>query len=481
MIKKILAILGGIIGFILLLVIIAGVAVILIVDKPFIEHQMRKALNRQVHIGDIDVGIFSIISGVEIKKVVISNYKTEKQLEALRDKPVAPGDVFVSAEAIRLKLKFLPLLKRQFQLRELVLYGPVVNIARGKGGGFNFDDLMRPKKLTPEERAELEKKKAEEAKEQKKPLTADDIPVAVTVGEVGVKNGVVNYYDGQFDQRFQVYKLTALVYDIKLDPKDLANNNSVKIKVYMGVRTVGPVKTGSVESFDITFDVNGSAKIFDLNTRRLEPEIALHAGSPEGQITGLQIFNTIAGNQVLGKYLGDALSFLKGKQSWKGSKLAYVDVWYKAGLAKLSNGNLKLQECRLLFDGAYNTYSKGLDVNLELELLKSRNEAVRVGLRRQIQSGLKRLGVDKYANEEKIVDAALKPLLNKNGLIYMKFKIAGTTSKPTATLTFPQLDSIDDIIKQIAGDVLIEAGKQAGKKLIEEGGKKLLKKLPKLF
>jgi hypothetical protein len=480
MIKKILKIFGGLIAFIILLIIIASVAIMFFVNKEFVEKQMENALKRHVQIQDISVGIFSIVSGFEVKKVAISNFKTEKQLKALKGKPVPAGDVFVSMGSMRLKLKFLPLLKKQFVLKEFVMYTPVVNIARSKDGIFNFDDLTRPKKLTKEEQAELEKKKAEEAKKPAKPLTADDIPVAITIGEAGIKDGIVNYYDGKLDQRFQIYKLTSVIYDITIDPKELEKKDNAKVKIYMGLRTVGPVKSGSVESFDITGDIDGNVKPFDLKTRKLDPEASLHCGSPEGQISGLQIFNAIAGNNILGKFIGDGLSFLKGKQSWKGSKLAYVDVWYKAGVAKLSNGNLKLRECRLLFDGVTNTNTKALDVNLELETLKDRTNAIKVGLRKQIESGLKRLGAKKYANPEKIAETAMKPLLNKNGMVYMKFKVAGTTNNPIATLTYPQLGSLDDIIKQVAGDVLLEAGKEAGKKAIEDGGKKLLKKVPKI-
>ncbi|MBN2158141.1 MAG: AsmA family protein [Spirochaetes bacterium] len=483
MIKKLLKILGGFIGIIILLIVAASLAIMFIVTKQRVEDQMKKALNRHVQIQDIKVGVFSIVSGIEVNRVVISNFKTEKQLEALNGKPVPANDVFASMESLRLKLKFLPLLKKQFQLNELVLYSPTINVSKNKNGIFNFDDLTRPKKLTKEEKAELEKKKAEEAKkakEPKKPLTADDIPVAISIGEVGVKNGTVNYYDGTYNQRFQVYKLTTLVHGIKIDPKDLEKKDIAKVKVYMGVKTVGPMKTGSVKSFDIVLDISGSVKPFDVKTRKLEPEISMHVGSPDGQFTGLQIFNAVAANNVLTKYIGDALSFLKGKQSWKGSKLAYVDVWYKAGVAKLSNGNLKLRECRLLFDGMTNTITKAMDVNLELELLKERHNAVKVGIRKQVESGLKQLGAKKYANPEKITEVAMKPLVNKNGMIYMKFKIDGTVSKPEAKLTFPALGSIGDIIKQVAGDVLMEAGKEAGKKAIEEGGKQLIKKVPKI-
>lgn len=480
MIKKVLKILGGLIGGVIVLLIAASIAIILIVDKQLVEDQMKKALNRHVQIQDVKVGIFSIVSGIEVKGVTISNYKTEKQLEVLKGKPVPAGDVFVGMESLRLRLKFMPLLKKQFVLNELVLYTPKVNVIRNKNGALNFDDLTRPKKLTKEEREELEKEKAEEAKNPSKPLTADDIPVAVNIGEVGLKNGTINYYDARYDQRFQVYNLTATVSDIKIDPNDLKNRDNAKVKFYTGIKTVGPMKTGTVKSFDIVFDVTGTVKPFDLKTRKLDPEVSLHAGSPDGQFTGLQIFNAVAGNKILGKYIGDALDFLKGKQSWKGSKLAYVDIWYKGNVVKISDGNLKLTETWLLFDGAMNIATKAMDVNLELELQKSRHNAVRVGIRRQIESGLKQLGAKKYADPEKLTDVAMKPLLNKNGRVYMKFRIDGTVSKPDATLTFPALGSIGDIIKQVAGDVILEAGKEAGKKAAEDGAKQLIKKVPKI-
>ena len=479
--KKLVKIFGGILAVIVLLVIIASVALILIVNKGMVENQMEKALSRRVQIEKIRVGIFSIVSGIEVKNVKISNFKTEKQLAMLKGKPVPPGDIFVSMEALRLKFRLMQLLRKKFELTELVMYAPFVNVTKSRDGVFNFDDLLRPKKLTKEEREALEKKKAAEAAKPKKPFTADDLPVAVTVGELGIKNGSVNYYDGKLDQRFKVYKLTALVYDIRIDPKNLEKNDDVKVKIYMAIQSVGPVKTGSVKSFDITFDVTGNVKPFDLKTRKLDPEARLHAGSPEGQFTGLQIFNTMAADTVLTKYIGDQLSFLKGKQEWKGSKAASVDIWYKADRAKLSNGNLSIKDASLLFAGTVNTATKALDADLDLELSKARNSAVMAGIRKQVESGLKRLGVKKYANPEKIAETASKPLVNDRGMIYMKFKVTGTMSKPDSKLVHPSLGSLDAVIKQVVGNVLIEAGKEEGKKAVEKEGKKLIKKLPKLF
>jgi hypothetical protein len=141
----------------------------------------------------------------------------------------------------------------------------------------------------------------------------------------------------------------------------------------MGLKTVGSMKTGSVQSFDVTIDATGKVIPFDVKTRQMEPEAIVHVGFPDGQITGLQIFNSVAAIPGLGDYLGEYISFLKGKQQWKGSKASGVDMRYKAGKAELSNGKLDLKEANLLFAGAVNTESKALDMNLDMVMKKEIN------------------------------------------------------------------------------------------------------------
>ena len=105
--KRLLKWIGLIVGVVLLLIIIASVVIMLIVDKEFIVTQMESALNRHVTIEDIDVGIFSVVSGIDVKDIKISNFKTERQLSALKGKPVKPRDIFVGLKAFNFKISFL--------------------------------------------------------------------------------------------------------------------------------------------------------------------------------------------------------------------------------------------------------------------------------------------------------------------------------------------------------------------------------------
>jgi hypothetical protein len=370
-------------------------------------------------------------------------------------------------ETLRFKIRFLPLLKRKFDLKELVLYSPIINLTRSKQGVLNCADLIKSKKQPDDE----------EIRQPLKPLTADDIPVAITVGEIGIKNGTINYYDGEYDQKFQVYKLTTLAYDINIDPKELEKKDEVKLKLALGLKTVGAMKTGSVQSFDITLDATGKVIPFDVKTRHLDPEVILHIAIPDGEITGLQIFNSVAAIPLLGDYLGEYISFLKGKQQWKDSKETGVDVRYKTDKAELSNGRLDLKEAKLLFDGAVNTDSKAIDMNLDMIMQKEINDAVKTALAKKIEEAIKSPEIKKYADSNKLAEAAMQPLLNKDGMIDLKLKVGGTTRKTNVQLVQPQLDSLSTVVQKAAGSVATQAGKQ----LLEGGQKKALENIQDLF
>ncbi|MGV8058469.1 MAG: AsmA family protein [Smithellaceae bacterium] len=474
MLKKVLIAIGALIGAIVIFIIAAGIVIMLIVDNSFVESKISQALHRQVKIGKIDVSIFSFVSGIEIKKIDISNFKTAAQLAVLQGKPVAAEDVFTGMESLRFKVKFLPLFKKQLELKELVLYRPVINLTRSKQGILNCKDLIEAKKQTRTENIPLQKKKDESGKEPAKPVMADDLPVAVAAGEIGIKDGTINYYDGEFDQKFQIYNLTTLAYDINIDPRDLSNKNEVKLKIALSLKTVGPLKTGSVQSFDLTVDATGRVTPFDMKTRQLEPEIILHTAFPNGQLNGLQIFNAVAAIPLLGDYLGEHISFLKGKQEWKNSKTSFVDLRYKAGRADISNGNLDLKEAKLLFAGMVNMDSKALDMNLDMIMKKEINDSVKKTLAKKIDAGISSPEVKKYVTADKLAESALLPLLNKDGLIDLKFKAGGTTKKTDVKIVQPQLDGVDSVVKKAAGNVLLEAGKGAAKKLIGEEQNKIL-------
>ena len=466
--KKILKWIGIVIGAVVLLVVLASVVVMLIVDKEMIASQMEGALNRHVTIGDISVGIFSVISGIEVEDVKISNFKSPEKLEALQGKPVAENDLFVGLKAFRFRVSFLPLLSKRFVLKELVLYEPKINVIKYKSGAYNFDDLITPGK-------------AEEVKEEKeepsKPFTADDLPVGITIGKVGVERGLLTYIDSGLGQTFQVYNLTALVHSIEIDPDALDEKNSVGLRIDMGIKTVGKVQTGSVKSFDIGFAVNGKVIPFDRKTRVANPEVSARVGLPYGNMTGLMIFEKIKSIDAIAKYSGK-LDFLKKDITWKN---AMVNVWYKGGTAKLSDGRIKTDDFELAFEGMTNIHRKTIGLDVDMTLDEKHGAKIQSGIEKNAKKVIKGKVKD-YVKAEDVAETAFKRLVNDEGRVYLKYKVSGTLSNPDTKLLHPKLPSLGDMVADAAGgikDIAKEKAKDAGKKVADKTKKTLKKKLKK--
>ena len=479
MLKKMLFVIGGVIALLIVVVLAAGIFFMLKVDKAFIEARMAKALSRQVHIEKINVGIFSLISGMEVKKITLSNFKTAAERDTIAGKPIAPSDTLASIETVRLRLKVLSLLKRRVDLKELILYQPIIHLSRDKQGVLNCEDLLQSK-MKPNAASAAPARRGETAPNPR-PLTADDIPFAVIVGQIGVKDGTINFHDLEHDQKFQAYKLTALAYDIAVDPAVLAQRNEVKMKIGLGLKTIGPLKNGSVQDFDLAIEAAGKMKPFDVETRQLAPELMLHVGFPSGQVTGLQIFHAVASVPLLRDYLGEQVTFLKEKQVWKDSRESAVDVHYKSAKATLKNGRLDLPAFKLLFDGTVETETKAMAMNLAMVLKKERNNAVKTALAGKMETMVRNPQMKKYADPARLADAALHPLWSKDGAITMKFNIAGTTKKADVKLIEPQLASLEAVIKKSIENIMIEGSKSAHKELTGEGRKRLLEEIPSLF
>jgi len=453
--KKISWAIGIFFAAILVIVLVAGIIVYITVDKKFVAAKLAQTLNRHVTIEAIDVSIFSVFSGIEVRKVVISNFKTPAEREKLEGKPVASEDTWVRLDAFRFKMAFIPLLKREFKLKELLLIRPAINLVKNRDGSTNISDL-----LLPAEGTKLKEKKEEAPV---KPIGADLIPGAISVGEIGLKDGTIDYYDARSGHHFRLYNLTFVLHDIQIDPADLKNKDVIHLSFSTGLKTVGSLKTGGIQSFNVVFDATGKVIPFDVTSRLLNPEVFLHVSLPEGEITGLQIFNAVSSLPVLGEYLGDYVSFLKGTQRWKGSHESAVDVRYKENRVELKNGRLTLAQAKVSFAGEMNTKTKTVDMDLGIYMNKEINEAVKGSLTKKIGAVINRPEVRKYVSADALAQVAMKPLLNKEGAIYFVAKVGGTTDKPAVKIVKPELKSLGEVVKEASSQVALEAGKEAVK------------------
>ncbi|MGR6036075.1 MAG: AsmA family protein [Candidatus Nitrosoglobus sp.] len=141
--KKFLKILFSTLLVVILLIVIAIAVLPFIIDpndfKPQIAAQVRKMTGRELTLGgDINLSIFPWL-GVDLQKVSLSN-------------PPSFGETpFAKADDMEVRVKLLPLLKKQVEMDTVVLSGLDLNLIRNANGKTNWEDLTatKPQEIPP--------------------------------------------------------------------------------------------------------------------------------------------------------------------------------------------------------------------------------------------------------------------------------------------------------------------------------------------
>jgi AsmA protein len=105
---------------------------------------VEEAIRRRLDVGEVRLGLLPAPS------IRLSDLKVS-------DTPEFPDNVFFAAEQIQLRLKLWPLLRGRFEVTELVLDKPVVNLLKQADGSFNASDIAG-KKNSGASRRELRKR-----------------------------------------------------------------------------------------------------------------------------------------------------------------------------------------------------------------------------------------------------------------------------------------------------------------------------------
>ena len=141
---KIIKIVVSLLVAALLLLVVAAVVLPLLIDpndfRDEISTLVEKQTGRKLQIeGEIGFSVFPWL-GIELGAMELSN------APGFGDRP------FAAIERADLKIKLLPLLRKQVEIRTVVLHGLEVNLARDQSGTTNWDDLVS----SGEEQAEPE-------------------------------------------------------------------------------------------------------------------------------------------------------------------------------------------------------------------------------------------------------------------------------------------------------------------------------------
>jgi AsmA protein len=223
-VKWVIIILGG-----LIILLIAALLVIpLFLDvqkyKPEIEKRVADATGRPFSIGgDMDLSLFPW-AGVSLSDVRLGNPQGFSEKD------------FLSIKSFDVRVKLLPLISRDFQVKRFILNGPrVVLIKDGKGRG-NWEGLGKSSGKAPTKPPEEQPGPSEEK-------SAGGLPVkALAVGEFSITNGSVIWIDQRNDTRKEISDITLRLEDVSLErPVKLSLSAYLDGKPLSLKGSVGPV------------------------------------------------------------------------------------------------------------------------------------------------------------------------------------------------------------------------------------------------
>jgi AsmA protein len=224
-VKKLLVALGVLLGLLLL----AGVAIVLLVDvnahKPRIESAVSDALGMEFRIqGKAGLHLLPSAS-ISLSDIRLRNRGTD----------------LATAETLRVGVKLRPLLSRRVEITELVLEKPVIRIEKGADGKFNYETPPRP---------------AKPAKEEKSKGTS------LAVARAAVRNGTAFYTDRKDGAKTEISGIDLSVKDLAIPaapegqlPKGVSFSGELRLKEVKGkdrvVTDVEAKVTASRGSYDV--------------------------------------------------------------------------------------------------------------------------------------------------------------------------------------------------------------------------------------
>ena len=97
-------------------------------NRDYLLTQAEQALGRQVSVGEVGLTLWNGI-GIRLNDFSLSD-----------DPSFSSGD-FIRASDLQVNVRLFPLLRKEFQIKRLILNDPVIEIFRNKKGVFNFSVL----------------------------------------------------------------------------------------------------------------------------------------------------------------------------------------------------------------------------------------------------------------------------------------------------------------------------------------------------
>ncbi len=153
--------------------------------RSLIVEQASQRLHREVRLKHVSLGVARglVVEGLEVS-----------------EKPDFNAGVFASMQSLRLRILWLPLLRRKVVIDEIVVAGPRISLVQLKPGFFNFSDLMT-------------------ASDKPAPAASSpgmSLPFDLQAGKILLDNGQIAYEDRAAGAKWRVTQVRALITQLSL-------------------------------------------------------------------------------------------------------------------------------------------------------------------------------------------------------------------------------------------------------------------------
>ena len=166
---------------------------------PGIEKRVSEATGRPFEInGDFKLSLFPN-TGLRLSDLRLGN------AEGFQEKD------FVSVKSVEIRLKLLPLISRDVQIKRFIIESPRIYLEKAKNGRGNWEGMFASE---TEESADTQKEKEKPEKED----SDSGLPIKkLAVGDFSIKDGLIQWFDHNSGNRQEVKNLTIKLKDVSLD------------------------------------------------------------------------------------------------------------------------------------------------------------------------------------------------------------------------------------------------------------------------
>ena len=231
---------GAIIFGCLVVVVIAALILIpMFVDvaryKPLIEKKVTEATGRTFTVGDdLSLSLFPW-AGVSFSELHLGNPAGFSEKD------------FVQVKSFEVRVKLLPLISKDIQIKRFVLSEPQIFLIKNKNGKVNWEQPRQAEKAPS----------AEKESPPKSPPKGMEIPIsALTAENISIDDGSVIYIDHTTDTRREITDVNLALKDVSLrNPVKLTFSARLDQKPLSVEGTVGPLNKGLQEG-KIALDIS---------------------------------------------------------------------------------------------------------------------------------------------------------------------------------------------------------------------------------